>query len=578
LLSSHFASPGNDATLLLRPMLTTMLRNAITEFEQANDAYHDFWRDSSISDNDSGNRQQRRPPLPWAALLLDTALPFSQTQTESQAVPAIQLLQFVSQISRETAHQQEDLLQSLRELLLLLSSSIPPENNATEEHLPEMQATSISNSTSSRLPTPPPTTKTTANQQALARPSKEPRRIRIVKTRSVPRQTFLSSVSDYDADLGDSEFEELLQDMQLPTYATEEYEEYDQEVMSDSDEEEEEELDEDMYEDYYDQQEEQDDAMSGLHQPLRHSQKWAVVDLGHAAGREWQPEKLYLPRKGVIEYDIRYDSDDLEQDEVLDETDFELLRESNEIEWYNFKTLDNILLGEDELDLLSDSDDLEPGDEDSEVGRLLNSSEVGLLDTSNALDQDTDESSIPFDEVDRVGIDENEYLPESVNSNDYDRGPFPVDASDETEESGYNPIDEPIALLTQEGTKNRDDNLEEPDWKIIQSFRKPFRRRFFRFWEWSMFRRLDQTEKAEGDTATTTSGHYADVDALDPIDAIPTKTNTLLDDLEEVEEEFDEMNLGDSAVDSFEQYHQQLPPPLTRAPEYFASPKNWGSR
>jgi hypothetical protein len=36
-----------------------------------------------------------------------------------------------------------------------------------------------------------------------------------------------------------------------------------------------------------------------------------------------------------------------------------------------------------------------------------------------------------------------------------------------------------------------------------------------------MFRRLDPTEKAEGDTATTTAGHYADMDALDPIDVIP---------------------------------------------------------
>jgi hypothetical protein len=87
----------------------------------------------------------------------------------------------------------------------------------------------------------------------------------VTKTRPVPRQTYLSSLSDCDADLGESEFEELLQDMQLPTYATEEYEEYDQ-VVSDSHEEEEEE-EEELYEDYYDKQEEQDDAMFWLHQP-----------------------------------------------------------------------------------------------------------------------------------------------------------------------------------------------------------------------------------------------------------------------------------------------------------------------
>lgn len=34
------------------------------------------------------------------------------------------------------------------------------------------------------------------------------------------------------------------------------------------------------------------------------------------------------------------------------------------------------------------------------------------------------------------------------------------------------------------------------------------------------------------------------------------------------------MNLGDSAVDSFEyQYHQRPPPPLPRAPEYLAAQK-----
>jgi hypothetical protein len=536
-------------------MLTTMLQDAVTEFEQLdNGECQDFRNDGSES-HSRQQQQRQRPPLPWAALLLDTALPFSQ----SQAVTAIQLLQFVVQTSRETAHQQEDLLQSLWELLLLLSSSLRPENNAREEDLSEIHATSSSDdSTSSRLPTT-----TTSAQQALELSSKESRRSRVMKTRSVPRQTFLSSVSDYDADLGDSEFEELLQDMQLPTYATEEYEEYDQ-VMSDSDEEEEEELDEEMYEDYNDQHEKQDDAMFGLHQPLHHSQKWAVVDLGHAAGREWQPVKLYLPRKGVLEYDIRYDSDVLEQDELLDETDLELLWESNEIEWFDFETLDNILLGEGELDLLSDFDDFESSDDDSEADRLLKSSEVRPLDTLNALDLDTDEISIPFD---GVGIDENEYGPESANSSDCDRGPLSVDARNETEKSGYNLIDEPIASLTHQGTKNRDDYLEEPDWKIIESFRKPFRRRLLRFWEWSMFRRLDQAEKAEGDTATTTADHYANVDKLDPIDAIPTKTNTLLDDLEEVEEDFDGMNLGDSAVDSFEQYHQRFPSPLTRAPE-----------
>jgi hypothetical protein len=570
LLSSYFASPENDTTLLLRPLLTTMLRNAITEFElqDHDDEYQDSRNNGSISDSRQ-HQQQQRPPLPWAALLLDTALPISQTQT--QAVTATQFLQFVALTSRETALQQEDLLQSLWELLLLLSSSsIPPENHAREEEtLPDMHETSSDSTSSSRLPTT-----TTTKQQALGRSSKEPRPSRVRKTRSVPRQTFLSSVSDYDADLGDSEFEELLQDMQLPTYATEEYEEYDQ-VMSDSDEEEEE-VDEEMYEDYYDLHEEQDDAMFGLHQPLRHSQKWAVVDLGHA-GREWQPPKLYLPRKGVLEYDIHYDSEDLEQDKVLDETDFELLRESNEIEWFDFETLDNILLGEDELHLLSDSDDLGSGDEDSEVGSILKSREVGLLGTSNAIEQDMDEASILFDGVDRVGIDENQYGPESVSSDNYDQGPSLVDVSDETEESGHTLIKEakPMASLMQTGAENSDDYPEEPDWKIIQSFRKPFRRRLFRFWEWSIFRRLDQTEMAEGETATTAAGDYANVDTIDPIDAFPTKTNTLLDDLEEVEEEFDEMNLGDSAVDSCEhQYHQRPPPPLTRAPEYLASQRN----
>jgi hypothetical protein len=96
---------------------------------------------------------------------------------------------------------------------------------------------------------------TTKQQAPLELSSKEPRRSRVMKTRSVPRQSYLSSLSDYDVDSGESEFEELLQGMQLPTNTIDEYEGYDQEV-SDSHKEEEEEL----YEDYYDQQDEQDDA------------------------------------------------------------------------------------------------------------------------------------------------------------------------------------------------------------------------------------------------------------------------------------------------------------------------------
>ena len=53
----------------------------------------------------------------------------------------------------------------------------------------------------------------------------------------------------------------------------------------------------------------------------------------------------------------------------------------------------------------------------------------------------------------------------------------------------------------------------------------------------------DQTQRAEA-KVTTTAGDYANVDAIDHIDASPTKTNTLLDDLMEVE------------CRAFEQYHQ----------------------
>jgi hypothetical protein len=52
-----------------------------------------------------------------------------------------------------------------------------------------------------------------------------------------------------------------------------------------------------------------------------------------------------------------------------------------------------------------------------------------------------------------------------------------------------------------------------------------------------MFRRLGQTQKAEVETATFIAGDNANVDTIDPIDASPTKTKTLLDDLEEVEKE-----------------------------------------
>jgi hypothetical protein len=72
-----------------------------------------------------------------------------------------------------------------------------------------------------------------------------------------------------------------------------------------------------------------------------------------------------------------------------------------------------------------------------------------------------------------------------------------------------------------------------------------------------MLRRPDQTQKAEAEV-TTTAGQYADVDALDLIDASPTKTNTLLYDLMELE------------CRAFEQYHQLPPPPLARASEYLA--------
>jgi hypothetical protein len=93
--------------------------------------------------------------------------------------------------------------------------------------------------------------------------------------------------------------------------------------------------------------------MFGLLRPLRHLQKCAVEDLGHAR-REWRPANLFLPRKGVLDHNTHYDSN-------YTRLTSELRRESNEIKCLDlddFKTLDSILLGEDECDRLSDSNTL----------------------------------------------------------------------------------------------------------------------------------------------------------------------------------------------------------------------------
>jgi hypothetical protein len=523
-LSPVYAFPENDTVLLLRPLLTTMLRDALAVPEQENE--------NEDSDTSSSSR---RLPLPWAALLLDSALPVSQTHQDV----ATQLLQFAAQTSGQTARQQDDLLQSFRQLLLLSSE---PEGNKMES-FPQNQA-SFTQEHKAR---------TTTKKQPL--PKKRPAvQRRVVKTRPVPRQTLLSSLSDYDADLGDSEFEELLQDMQLPTYTTEEYEEYEQVSSSEDDD-----PDDEIYKDGYDQYEEEEPMMV-LHQ------KWAAVDLGYDRS-EWQPANLYLPRKGFCERDIRYDSDDLEPDEVLEENDFELLQESNEIEWFDFETLDNILLEQDELDLLSDSDELVSVGEDSEEDGIFAPNEGGLLDTTNAVDQYMDESSIDFHGLDN---DESQYDLESGSSIDY--GSVPVEDGRDTNEIRTNLLDEPVDSLTQD-IENGYNGLGKPDWKIIQSFRKPLHGRFFRFWEWSLFRRLGQTQEDQVDNVAITDN----ADTVDSIDASPSTTNTLLDDLGEIEDEFDEMNLGDSAVDSFEQNYQPLPPPLPRTQDYAAKRKITGN-
>jgi len=63
-----------------------------------------------------------------------------------------------------------------------------------------------------------------AARQVVPRTEKRIVPRRIIKTRTVPRKTLLSSLSHYDLD--ESEFDELLADMRLPTQETEEYSDY----------------------------------------------------------------------------------------------------------------------------------------------------------------------------------------------------------------------------------------------------------------------------------------------------------------------------------------------------------------
>ena len=599
------ATAALDASPLLRPIFE-ILRDAMEQVPAP--------------------REPQRSALPWAAALLDTALPVSY----SPDAVASQLLQFAAQTSRQSVLQADELLESFCQLLL--SSLPPPTTNVAEQEntLDRKDTAAIARRIVVATDKPPAPKKHRVVQR------------RVTKTRTVPRETILSSLSDYEADLGDSEFEELLQDMHLTQYAMEEYEEIEEQEEQDRSEDEdyvdeeedyeeeevdvwsEDEQDEDMWE---------DDALV-IQSPTRRANSWVMVDLGFPR-REWQPAtNLYLPTRAMFGMDdgYRYDSEE-EHDESFDEYDLDLLRESNEIEWLDPESLESILLEQDELDVLSDSDEDVLFDDDSNDDYLVSdqaeifpqSSHSRSYDSLDGKESKYDRKPLGIeyhwkrlpektgfevvngrDESLTFGSTKDVDLAREVDANacESSRRPFRIlrfwewswsrqlqegNAENRSNATDFETEDAPLEKSASapivvsntvyeseemEEYLERDECLakmdtvesvvkrgEEPDWKLLESFRNPFRRNILRFWKWAPFRQT-RWDSLEG-TASTTK-HLETTSALH--ESSYADTNTLIDDLDAVDDDFDEMNLGESAVDSFEQYYQPRPPPPPTVP------------
>jgi len=66
-------------------------------------------------------------------------------------------------------------------------------------------------------------------RQKLSNKPKKKKRKKVIKTRKVPRRTMLSDIREYERDLDDQFFTELLEEVRLPTFYLEEYSDYDYE-------------------------------------------------------------------------------------------------------------------------------------------------------------------------------------------------------------------------------------------------------------------------------------------------------------------------------------------------------------
>jgi hypothetical protein len=158
-------------------------------------------------------------------------------------------------------------------------------------------------------------------------------RRRIVRVRKVPRRIKISTLPE-DYDLDDANFEELLEQVRLPSYMKEEYSDY-----------------EDTEEDYWIRNDYE--QTPSLHSLLR-----SAPDVNAVASRSVESSFF---SDSTIGWDDGWDFDD----DSLCSQDFEILHQANEIVWEDFDSID-ICNSDDEYENMWDSNWWN-GEDDSEL-------------------------------------------------------------------------------------------------------------------------------------------------------------------------------------------------------------------
>lgn len=190
-------------------------------------------------------------------------------------------------------------------------------------------------------------------QRFLPRPPKRRTRIvqkRITRTRRIPRRTKLSDLQG-EYDLNDSDFEELIAEVRLPTFMEEEYSDV-----------------EDVEEVYYEQEE----------RPRVRSVGFGLVP--RTASLQSETSGLLVGSK------IHWDEEMADGDEQLDPKEIRMLETSNVNVWYDLENIDEFR-NADETSTEADydfTDAFASGDGVTDDEEPLELEEMLLLDSSNA--------------------------------------------------------------------------------------------------------------------------------------------------------------------------------------------------